>query len=64
MIKLPENLNNFNMTNKKYMTLSVDERFLLAEKLPTNSWEFLSESEPNMKKPDLPCVIDGVIIGE
>lgn len=61
---LPKDVSHLNLTNEEYMALSVDERFLLAEKLPTNSWEFLSESEPNMKKPDLPCVIDGVIVGE
>ena len=63
-MKLPNDLKKLNLTNKEFMALSVDERFLLAEKLPTNSWEFLSESEPSMKKPNLPCVIDGVIIGE
>lgn len=63
-MKLPNDLRKLNLTNAEYMALSVDERFILAEKLPTNSWEFLSESEPNMKKPILPCVIDGIIIGE
>jgi len=61
---LPNDIAKLNMTNAEYMALSVEERFMLAEKLPTNSWEFLSESEPKMKKPILPCVIDGMIIGE
>lgn len=64
MIKLPKNLNNFNMTNEEYMALSVKERIELAEKLPSNGWEFHSEANPDIKKPKLPCIINGVIIGE
>ncbi len=64
MIKLPENLNNFNMTNKEFMALSNDDREILFDKLRKNIWEYYSEANPDAEKPDLPCVIDGVIIGE
>ena len=36
MIKLPENLNNFNMTNKEFMALSNDDREILFDKLRKN----------------------------
>lgn len=64
MIKLPENLNNFNMTNKEFMDLSNDDREILFDKLRKNIWEYYSEANPDTEKPQLPCVIDGVIIGE
>lgn len=64
MIKLPENLNNFNMTNKEFMALSNDDREILFDKLRKNIWEYYSEANPDTGKPQLPCVIDGVIIGE
>lgn len=64
MIKLPENLNNFNMTNKEYMALSNEDRGILLDKLRTNIWEYYSEANPDTEKPQLPCVIGGVIIGE
>lgn len=64
MIKLPENLNNFNMTNEEYMALSNEDRGILIDKLRTNIWEYLNECYPKMKKPKLPCIINGVIIGE
>lgn len=64
MIKLPENLNNFNMTNKEFMALSNEDREILFDKLRKNIWEYYSEANPDIEKPQLPCVIDGVIIGE
>lgn len=64
MIKLPKNLNNFNMTNEEYMALSNEDRGILIDKLRTNIWEYHCECYPKMKKPKLPCIINGVIIGE
>ena len=64
MIKLPKNIKDFNLTNKEYMALSVEERNLLNEKLKTNIWDYYSEANPSIKKPELPCIIEGIIIGE
>ncbi len=61
---LPKDISHLNLTNKEYMALSVEERIELAERLPSNGWDFHSEANPDAEKPDLPCVIDGVIIGE
>ncbi len=64
MIKLPKNIKDFNLTNKEYMALSVEERNFLNEKLKTNIWDYYSEANPDIKKPELPCIIEGIIIGE
>ena len=61
---LPKNISKLNLTNAQYMALSVEERIFLAENLPSNGWEFYSEAKPGAEKPEMPCVIDGVIIGE
>ena len=37
MIKLPKDLTEFNMTNKEYMALSVEERNFLNENLKANN---------------------------
>ena len=64
MIKLPKNIKDFNLTNKEYMALSVEERNFLNEKLKTNIWDYYSEANPDFKKPELPCIFEGIIIGE
>ena len=64
MIKLPKNIKDFNLTNKEYMALSVEERNFLNEKLKTHIWDYYSEANPDIKKPELPCIIEGIIIGE
>lgn len=64
MIKLPENKNDFNLTNAEYMALSKEERIFLDDNLPSNIWEFFSEENPDIEKPKLPCVMNGIILGE
>ena len=64
MIKLPENLKEYNLSNEEYMALSKEERIFLLDKLGTNDWLCFSEAHPNTPKPKLPCVINGAIIGE
>ena len=64
IMTLSKDVLHLNLTNKEYMALSVEKRIELAEKLPSNGWDFYSEANPDIAKPDLPCVIDGVIIGE
>ena len=64
MIKLPKDLTEFNMTNKEYMALSVEERNFLNENLKANIWDFYSEANPEAEKPELPSIINGTIIGE
>lgn len=64
MIKLPKDLTEFNMTNKEYMALSVEERNFLNENSKANIWDFYSEANPEEEKPELPCIINGTIIGE
>lgn len=61
---LPKDISHLNLTNEEYMALSVEEKIEIAEKLPSNGWEFHAEANPDMKKPKLPCIINGVIIGE
>ena len=46
------------------MALSIKERNRLSDELASSLWEYYSEANPEAEKPVLPCVIDGVIIGE
>lgn len=63
-MKLPENLKNLNLTNAEYMALSKEERIFLDDNLPSNIWEFFSEENPEIEKPKLPCIINGILVGE
>lgn len=57
-------LRRLNLTNQEYSSLTNAERLFLNDTLPSNIWEFHSEAHPKTPKPELPCIIDGVIIGE
>lgn len=61
---LPKDVSHLNLTNEEYMTLSNEDRKILFDKLRKNIWEYYSEANPDTEKPKLPCVIDGVIVGE
>lgn len=64
MIKLPNDLKEFNMTNEEYMALTTDERIFLNSKIGCTEWAMFSEANPDIEKPKLPCIINGIIIGE
>lgn len=61
---LPKDISKINLTNAQYMALSTAERNRLANELVFSLWEYFSEANPDAEKPELPCVIDGVILGE
>lgn len=61
---LPKDISKINLTNAQYIALSTAERNRLANELGFSLWEYFSEANPDAEKPELPCVIDGVIIGE
>lgn len=63
-MKLPKNLKNLNLTNEEYIALSKEDKIFLAENLCSNIWEYHSECYPDMPKPKLPCVINGILVGE
>lgn len=61
---LPKDFSHLNLTNEEYMALSNVDKEILFDKLRKNVWVCFSEANPNFAKPKLPCVIDGVIVGE
>lgn len=61
---LPKDISKINLSNAQYMALSIKERNRLSDELASSLWEYYSEANPEAEKPVLPCVIDGVIIGE
>jgi hypothetical protein len=61
---LPKDISKLNLTNAQYKKLSVEEKIFIAEKLPSTGWDFYSEANLGIEKPEIPCVIDGVLIGE
>ena len=52
------------MTKEEYVSLSVEERIRLNKELCWKSWNAFHETNPDIAKPEIPCIIDGVLILE